>query len=122
MALEIYGIYNANGGIVGELKYVIGKIIRSQHCELCDITNNLLLTKKLWKQFIDGLSIPFTLLHLNEQPIDIATYTAGKTPCIILKKDGQFSMMLDMEALGECEGDVLRFIELFNSKVGLIRE
>ena len=120
MEFEIYGIYNANGGIVGELKYFIGRITKGQHCELCDITNNLLLTKKLWKQFIDGLSMPFTLLHLNEQPTDMATYTVGKTPCIILKRDGQFSMMLDSEALGECEGDVLRFTELFNSKVGLI--
>ena len=120
MEFQIYGIYNANGGIVGELKYFIGKITKSQHCELCDITNNLLLPKKLWKQFIDELSVPFTLLHLNEQPSDMAAYTAGKAPCIISKTNNQFSMMLDREELGKCEGNVLRFIELFIFKVSSI--
>ena len=122
MEFEIYGVYNANGGIAGEIKYFLGKITRSQHCELCDITNNLLLTKKLWKQFIDELSVPFTLLHLNEQPSDMAAYTEGKVPCIISKTNSQFSMMLDREELGNCKGDVLRFIELFNSKIGSIEE
>ena len=119
MELEIYGIYNANGGVVGELKYFIGKMMKNQHCELCDITHNLLGAKKLWKQFIDGLSISFTLLHLDEQPSDMVAYTLGKAPCILLKKEGQFSMMLDRKELEKCEGNVLSFIELFNSKAGL---
>ena len=97
-------------------------IDKYKHYGSNSITNNLLLTKKLWKQFIDELSVSFTLLHLNEQPSDMAAYTEGKVPCIISKTKGQFSMMLDREELGNCEGDVLRFIELFNSKIGSIEE
>ena len=39
VARRLVGVYNANGGIVGELSYVLGKVKGSAHCALCDISH-----------------------------------------------------------------------------------
>ena len=36
----LYGIYNADDGIMGELAYVWGKIRGTAHCALCDESNS----------------------------------------------------------------------------------
>ena len=36
---KLIGIYDADGGIFGEIKYFAGKIFANQHCSLCDITH-----------------------------------------------------------------------------------
>ena len=90
--MEIFGIYNAGGGIVGEVKYAIGKIAKSSHCELCDITHGVLLKRRLWKQFLNNLPIPFRLLHLNEQANDMAKFTRGKTPCVLIEMNNEYTI------------------------------
>ena len=34
---KLYGIYHADGGLVGELAYIFGKYTGNVHCSLCDI-------------------------------------------------------------------------------------
>ena len=41
---SIWGVYHADGGLIGELKYVAGALFKGQHCSLCDITH-----KVAWK-------------------------------------------------------------------------
>ena len=115
--MGIFGIYNAAGGIVGRIKYAIGKIAKSNHCELCDITHSLIYKKRLWKQFINNLSIPFRLLHLNEQANDMAKFTQGKTPCVLIKMNNKYTMLLNSEELKNCEGNVSKFVEVFKFKL-----
>ena len=80
---KIYGIYHADGGIIGELSYVWGKIRGTAHCSLCDITHKGISMKRDWKDFTNGLDVDFELLHLNEQSQGLADFTAGKTPCVL---------------------------------------
>ena len=42
----IWGVYHADGGIVGELRYVFGKLRGTAHCALCDITHSYVSEKK----------------------------------------------------------------------------
>ena len=37
---RLVGVYNADGGIVGELKYFFGHLIGISKCELCDVTHS----------------------------------------------------------------------------------
>ncbi len=62
---KLYGVYNADGGIVGELSYVIGKIRGTAHCALCDITHGKVSKKKEWKRCAKELPAHIELLHLN---------------------------------------------------------
>ena len=36
---KVIGIYHADGGIIGELKYFTGKLFGGSKCSLCDITH-----------------------------------------------------------------------------------
>ena len=47
--VTLWGVYHANGGLVGELTYVIGKLRGTAHCGLCDITHGSVRVKPGWK-------------------------------------------------------------------------
>ena len=36
---ELVGVYHADGGLLGELRYAYGKVRGTAHCSLCDITH-----------------------------------------------------------------------------------
>ena len=44
-AIEVVGVYHANGGVLGEIAYVFGKILGQTECALCDVTHGLLFEK-----------------------------------------------------------------------------
>ena len=58
----IWGVYHADGGIVGELRYVFGKIRGTAHCALCDITHSYVSEKKTMKECRSNSPVPFHLL------------------------------------------------------------
>ncbi|HIF07100.1 MAG TPA: hypothetical protein EYQ64_09160 [Gemmatimonadetes bacterium] len=75
--VTLWGVYHANGGLIGELSYVFGKLRGTAHCGLCDITHGSVRVKPEWKALEDSLGIPFRLVHLNEQPPGLAEVTRG---------------------------------------------
>ena len=44
------GVYQADGSLSGELRYVVGKLLGSAHCALCDITHGAVREKKGFAQ------------------------------------------------------------------------
>ena len=45
---EIVGVYHADGGVMGELRYILGKARGTAHCALCDITHSTVRRKAAW--------------------------------------------------------------------------
>lgn len=41
------GIYNADGGLVGEVRYVVGHLLGTAECALCDITHSPVRRKRV---------------------------------------------------------------------------
>jgi len=74
--VELAGVYDADGGLVGEARYVIGHLLGRTECALCDITHSPVRRKPAWDAMTARLGIPFRLLHRNEQTPDIAAVTA----------------------------------------------
>ena len=109
---KIYGIYHADGGIIGELSYVWGKITGTAHCSLCDITHKAISMKRDWKNFTNSLDVDFELLHLNEQTQVLADFTAGKTPCVVGEELGEMKILVDAESLEGCNKSVLSLIHI----------
>ena len=95
----IYFIYNADGGLLNEIKYWINKnLLRKQiACELCDISHSKIFVRSEWLQFIKELKRDYNVdvLHRNEIPKKILKKNYG-FPCVI----------------GETENDL---IEIVNS-------
>jgi hypothetical protein len=95
----IYFIYNADGGLLNEIKYWINKnLLNKQNtCELCDISHSKIFVRSDWLQFIKELKKDYKVevLHRNEVPKKIIEKNYV-FPCVI----------------GETENDL---IEIINS-------
>ena len=118
---KIYGIYHADGGIIGELSYLWGQITGTAHCSLCDITHKGISMKRDWKNFTNSLDVDFELLHLNEQTQVLADFTAGKTPCVVGEELGEMKILVDAESLEGCNKSVSSFESTLMSSMGLAK-
>ena len=104
----LIGIYHAHGGLVGEARYVVGKLLGTTHCALCDITHSPVRRKRAWDAMVERLGIPFTLLHLNEMPADVAAAVAehGSPAVLARAADGSLTRLLGAVDLERMNGSV----------------
>jgi hypothetical protein len=104
-ALEgLVGVYHADGGPIGEARYVIGRLMGTTHCALCDITHSPVRRKPAWDRMVAELGVPLELLHLNEMPPAIAAATTRHgSPAVLARyADGSIEPVLlpaDLEVL-----------------------
>ena len=103
---QIIGIYQADGGILGELKYISGKMFGMAHCALCDITHGRTGKKDAWKECEENLGIPIKFVHLNEREATLEEYTKNITPCIVGKTSKGYTELVNSEQLENCKGNV----------------
>mgnify|MGYP004163885363 CR=1 FL=1 len=103
--MEVIGVYHANGGILGELAYVTGKILGLTSCALCDLSHGLIFEKKSVKSW--RCSAPFSMrfLHLNEVDSLTSDIVRGCTPCVVLRRNDCVSLLISKEELAEMSGD-----------------
>lgn len=106
---SLIGIYNADGGIVGELRYVAGRIFGRAHCALCDLTHRGLTHRKEWSRASERIAVPFELLHLNERPEAVLRASEAAAPCVLAKAGDDLVMLLGPDDLEACARDVDEF-------------
>jgi hypothetical protein len=81
------GVYDADGTLVGELRYFLGARLGRAHCALCDITHSAVRERPEWRECRDGLAVPFTTVHRDEQGPEVAGATAGSYPAVVATLD-----------------------------------
>lgn len=84
--VALVGVYHADGGPVGELRYVLGKLLGTAHCALCDVTHSAVRRKPEWDAMVEGLGVPVELRHLNELTDDVARAVAGSGSPVVLAR------------------------------------
>ena len=106
--VKFIGVYDADGTVVGEVRYMVGKLFGTTSCALCDLTHGTKIRgRDDYKTCAASLPVPVELFHRNDQPEFIRTLTNGKLPCIIVvREDGSFAMAVEREALEACNKDV----------------
>jgi hypothetical protein len=112
MAIVRYlGVYDADGGLAGELRYVVGHLLGTAECALCDITHSPVRRKRSWDAMVAALPVPFDLRHRNELTGSERRALAGMVlPVVVAEmEDGSSIELLDAEALRACGGDVDAF-------------
>ena len=114
---KIVGIYHADGGLIGELKYMTGKFFGGSHCSLCDITHGNKEKKQTWKNCERKLRMPIDFIHLNERNPNLKEYTKGLTPCIVGKTSTNYVMLVTKRELSECKGDPETLANLIENKI-----
>jgi hypothetical protein len=122
--IRLIGVYNADGGVIGELKYVFGHLIGIAKCELCDITHSPIRRKASFDQLAGELKneygLDFALKHLNERTESETKASVGKEPCVLAEyPDGSLGMFLDRQELRVVDGHVDKFSKLVRARLAL---
>jgi hypothetical protein len=107
---ELVGVYDADGGLLGEAAYVWGKVRGTRHCGLCDITHSAVRRKAEWDRMAASLPVPVRLLHLNELDDDLRAAVAAAGAPVVLARDGAgWTDLLGSAELDEMAGSVAAF-------------
>ncbi|GAB2946711.1 hypothetical protein [Streptomyces sp. NPDC059173] len=104
--LRLTGVYHADGGLIGELRYVTQKLVGRAHCDLCDVTHRGIRAKPEWDAWVRSLPVPHDLVHLNERSAEVREFCDGLTPCVLAHTDQGLRLVLDRAALARTAGDV----------------
>ncbi len=105
---ELVGIYHADGGVLGELRYVAARLLGRTHCALCDVTHSGVRRRPEWDAAVARLGVPVRLVHLNERSEE-ERLVSPRTPCLLVRVGGRLSVLLGPEALETTRGDVAAF-------------
>ncbi|GAA5109298.1 hypothetical protein GCM10023339_09210 [Alloalcanivorax gelatiniphagus] len=107
---ELVGVYDADGGLLGEAAYVWGKVRGTRHCGLCDITHSTVRRKREWDHLVAELPVPVRLLHLNELDDDLRAAVAEAGAPVVLAHDGTgWSALVSAAELDAMGGSVDAF-------------
>lgn len=119
---RLVGVYDADGGLLGEAAYVWGKARGTRHCALCDITHGRVRRRPEWDQMVADLGIPVDLLHLNEMPPDVRQVVAVCGAPLVLARIGADLLPLVVRAeLDALDGSVARLGDLLRARLAADR-
>ena len=103
---SIYFIYDADGGMLNEIKYWINKNIlkKDSACELCDISHGKLFVRMEWLKFIKELKTEYEveIFHRNELPRKILENNF-QLPCVIGETDQGLKEIFNKTAFKDLE-------------------
>jgi hypothetical protein len=117
--VELVGVYHADGGVAGEVRYVIGHLLGRAHCALCDITHSPVRRKPAWDAMVARLGVPVRLVHRNERAADEVDVSGQSTPCVLARRaDGSLRVLLGPDDL-ELGGSVQAFEAAVRSRLGV---
>jgi hypothetical protein len=114
---RLVGVYRADGGLWGELRYLAGHYLRGHSCTLCDITHSPFRRKAEWDRHVESLGIPFTLLHLNELDDSLAEFVGDRAACVLADTPDGRVMLLGNDDLASVDGDVSAFFALLRERL-----
>ena len=107
MVIEaLIGVYHADGGVIGKLRYGYAAYLKGRSCSLCDISHAFAWEKRSMVALRASLGVPLELLHLNEQSAALGAVTHGHTPCIVARTANGYQVFVTDEELRGCGGDV----------------
>ena len=108
----LVGIFDADGGPRGELRYLIDKLTGRGHCALCDITHGLNpLGKRSFREACTAAGVTMTLLHRDEASPE-QLKAAGTLPVVLVGTADSWRVLAPAEALAACTGSPSRLLEL----------
>lgn len=102
------GIYNADGGVAGEVRYLFGHLLGSAECSLCDITHSLVRRKPEWDRMVGRMGVPIVVLHRNELDERLEAAVRGLALPVVIahRSDGSDSVALTADQLAQLAGSV----------------
>ena len=102
MRERILLVYNADGGVRGELMYFVNKGLGVAKCDLCSITHGALRERDPWVECKRAIDAEVVGLHRNELSDAERSFIAGRYPCVVSERAGVLGWVLgpsDFQAL-----------------------
>jgi hypothetical protein len=103
---RLIGVYDADGGLLGELAYLTGRLLGVARCALCALTHGPTGEKRRFREVRRSLGVPLVTLHRNEVPAELADVVRGRTPCVAAETEEGYEIVLGRGDLEACRGDV----------------
>lgn len=102
------GIYNADGGLVGEVRYLFGHLFGAVECSLCDITHSFVRRKPEWDRMVARIGVPIAVLHRNEldEHLEDAARHVALPVVVAHRSDGSTFIALTADQLAQLGGSV----------------
>ena len=116
--VKIYCIYNAEGSIFGEIRYLYNKYIKDIKCSMCEITHNSFSEKSEWEKKCIEFPFKIECLHLDELPIEFKDIIKDNAPCVVAQKKSVNEVIIKNKELTSMNGDVDSF---FNHLLEIIK-
>ena len=112
METTVTAVYNADGGLLGEAAYVIGHLLGTTSCSLCDITHSPLRRKPDWDAMVATLPFPLSVRHRNEVTPELSATLEGQTlPLVAAEGPEGITWVLTASDLDQCDGSPAAFCE-----------
>lgn len=99
-------VYDADGTLAGEVRYVVGHILGRAHCDLCDITHGPLRRKAAFDGLVERLPVPVEVLHRDQQDATLRAFTEGRLACVVARTGSRLEVLVTREELAACAGSV----------------
>lgn len=117
--MRVVGIYNADGGVSGELRYAVDKILGRSDCGLCELTHGWnAFGKRSWREACRESPVPVEMIHR-----DVATESqlaaAGSLPAVLAGDEGTWRLVADRELIASLRKDPVGFLD--HLERGLLR-
>lgn len=119
---KLIGVYNADGGLAGELAYFFGHLVGLRSCTLCDVTHSPIRKKTQFRELEarirEEFGYEFLLVHKNERTPEQLQASGGREPCVLIEDEqGSLSMIMDWNDLRLAKGKVEDFERILRSKL-----
>lgn len=114
---SLYAIYDADGSLVGELRYLVDKFLGRADCALCDLSHGWHPAgKRAWRQQ-QGATTQLTWLHRDEVPHHVLAHVSKSLPCVATDTNGNVDILISKDELAGCEGNFTVFEQLLAEKL-----
>ena len=114
---RIVGIYDADGGWRGEVRYAVRLLAGGGHCSLCDITHGFNpLGRKDWKRACAQAPFEISFIH-RDQATEVQRAVAAVLPAVLAGGDDSWRLLVGAEELESCAGDPDRLIMLIQDRL-----
>ena len=123
METTITAVYNADGGLLGEAAYVIGHLLGTASCSLCDITHSPLRRKPEWDAMVATLPFPLRVRHRNEVTPELSAALEGQTlPLVAAEGPEGITWVLTAADLDQCDGSPAAFCDALLAALAKTKE
>jgi hypothetical protein len=109
-------VYDADGTVVGELRYWFGTLLGAPHCTLCDVTHSRWRRKPSFRACADRVGLSIEYLHRDDLDDGLRSL-AGPLPVVIGHSGRDQVRLLGPEDLRDLHGDVVSFEAILRSAI-----